>query len=204
MGINGIVATPTIESGRNLTPEPSHMKVKSEKGFMLIELIMTILILAILSALISLSLTGLATARLDQASNKVIADLRYVQQLAISTQTRHGLTIAAGGTGYSAHIEGGVAPFLCGGEKCIPDPVNLGQDFIVDFNTYQQGQLSGIIFSPAAPVCSGPGNNVVEFNSIGAPTDTKGTVLTCNSTLTLSYGGYTRTIIIQEKTGNLT
>lgn len=169
-------------------------RLHDEKGFTLIEMVITILIVIFLGASISLTLSSLSATRLDQAVNKVIGDLRYAQQLAISTQIRHGMTINSTGQ-YTIHRD--ISP-----DTPILDPTNLNTNFVVTFNTYQQGQLAGVVFSSATPFCGGLG--VMEFNSIGAPTDTNGTVLTCNSILTLSYGGNTRTISIQMKTGNLT
>jgi Tfp pilus assembly protein FimT len=163
---------------------------------MLIELIMTILILAILSAVVSLSLTGLATTRLDQAVNKVVGDLRYAQQLAISTQIRHGMTIDPSALQYTIHRDG--AP-----DTAVQNVINLGTTFVVNFPSYQQGQLTGVVFTSATPFCGGA-NSVIEFNSLGAPTTTAGAVLACTSSLTLSYAGNNRTITIQQNTGNLT
>jgi|SRR5581483_3574408 len=183
------------------------MGIESENGFTLIELVLAIIIVAILGSVVSLGLSGLSSARLNQAENKVIGDLRYAQQLAISTRTRHGLTIAAGGSGYSVHIDGGVAPFLCGGEKCIPDPINLGRDFIVDFNTYQQGQLAGVQFNSLTPFCPagcGACEATLEFNSRGAPTNTSGTEWACDVTVVLSKSGTAnQTITITANTGKV-
>ena len=176
--------------------------LQGQDGFTLIELVLVIIIVIILGAVVSLGLSGLSSIRLDQAVNKVVGDLRYAQQLAISTQSRHGMTVDPAATGYSMHIHDG-AVGTCGGETCMKDPINLGQDFIVNFDTYQQAQLAGVVFASATPFCGGA-NAVMEFNSIGAPTDTAGVLLACNSSLTLSYSGNNRTITIQQNTGNLT
>jgi type II secretory pathway pseudopilin PulG len=179
----------------------NRMGINSEEGFTLIELVLTLLVIIILGGAASIGLSGLSTARLDQAVNKVVGDLRYAQQLAISTQSRHGLTIGSA-SGYSLHIDGAAAP-LCDLETCIKDPTNLGQNFQVNFNTYQQGQLANVVFNPVAPFCGGAGNTI-EFNSLGAPTNTNGVVLGCDSSLTLSYSGNIHTITIEQNTGNLT
>ncbi|MBI3812384.1 MAG: prepilin-type N-terminal cleavage/methylation domain-containing protein [Nitrospirae bacterium] len=192
------------------------MADKDEKGFTLIELVLTVVIVSILGAVVSLSMSSLSTTRVDQAINKMVGDLRYAQQLAISTQSRHGITIDSL-LQYSIHEDCGVDA-ICGNaddsavtgggtDTFIRDPINLGQNFIVNFDTYQQlsppqpGPLSGVRFAAAAPFCGGAGATM-EFNSIGAPTDTSGNVLNCASII--AFAGSTRTITIQQNTGNLT
>ncbi len=168
---------------------------REEQGWTLIELVVVILILAILGSFVTLSLQGYGSVKLNNAVDKVVGDLRYAQQLAISTQSRHGLTVNSTSQ-YTIHRNG--TP-----DAAIQNPVNLGTNFVVNFDTYQQGQLAGVVFTAAAPFCGGAGS-VMEFNSIGAPTDTNGTLLACTSTITLSYSGSTRQITIAPNTGNLT
>ncbi len=102
-----------------------------ENGFTLIELVLTIVVVIILGAVASLNLSGLSTARLDQAVNKVVSDLRYAQQLAISTQSRNGMTILSP-TSYNIHVDN------AGVDTPIVDPTNVGAPFVVSFTTYQQ------------------------------------------------------------------
>ncbi len=168
---------------------------REEQGWTLIELVLVIVVLAILGIAVSISLQGYGTIKLNNVVDKVVGDLRYAQQLAISTQSRHGLTVNSTSQ-YTIHRNG--TP-----DTAIQDPVNLGSSFVVNFDTYQQGQLAGVVFTSATPFCGGA-NSVMEFNSIGAPTDTNGTLLACTSTITLSYSGSTKQITIAPSTGNLT
>ncbi|MBI3610610.1 MAG: hypothetical protein HY204_07920 [Nitrospirae bacterium] len=170
-------------------------------GFTLIEMVLIIIVVAIMGAVIALNLSGLSDIKVSNAVNKVVGDLRYAQQLSITTQSRHGLTINAAQDGYSVHIHTGGAG-LCGGEPCIKDPTNLGLDFIVNFDFYQQSQLSGVRFSSPTPFCAGAPSNVIEFDKLGAPTDTAGTVMNCTSTI--GFSGSSRTIMIEPNTGSLT
>ncbi|MEK6577141.1 MAG: prepilin-type N-terminal cleavage/methylation domain-containing protein [Nitrospirota bacterium] len=165
---------------------------KAEKGFTLIELVIVIVLLGIIGVVVSLNLGGLSSIRVNNAIKKMVGDLRYAQQLAIATQSRHGLTIDSLQV-YSVHKDTG------GVDTDIKDPVNLGTDFIVNFDTYQQGQLTGVRFSSTTPFCGG---SVIEFNSIGAPTDTNGTLLACTSSI--GFAGSTSTILIEPNTGKLT
>jgi len=169
------------------------MIASNERGFTLIESVLVILLVFILAGVFALSLSGLATARLDNAVNKVAGDLRYAQQMAIGTQNRNGMTILST-TSYNIHVDNS------GTDNNLQDPTNLSQPFVVTFASYQQGQLAGVQFSSTTPFCGG---SVIEFNSLGAPTDTNGTLLACNSSLTLNYSGNTHTITIQQNTGNL-
>jgi type II secretory pathway pseudopilin PulG len=173
------------------------LTLRDERGFTLIELVLTIIIVIILSVVVSLSLSSLSTTRLDQAVNKVVGDLRYAQQLAISTQSRYGMTVDSTAQ-YTIYRDASPNP-----DVPVTDPSSLGQTLVVNFDTYRQGQLNGVRFGSATPFCGGAGG-VMEFNSLGAPTDTAGTVLACNSSVALSYSGNTHTITIQQNTGNLT
>jgi prepilin-type N-terminal cleavage/methylation domain-containing protein len=168
---------------------------KGKEGWTLIELVLVLVVVGILSTVVGLSLQSYGSIKLNNAVDKVVGDLRYAQQLAISTQIRHGLTVNSASQ-YTVHSNG--TP-----DVAIQDPVNLGVNFVVNFDTYQHGELTGVTFTPTTPFCGGA-NGVMEFNSVGAPTDTNGNLLTCTSTITLSYSGSTKQITIAPNTGNLT
>ena len=164
-----------------------------ESGFTLIEMVLVIIIVIILGAVLSLGLSSLSTVRLDNAVKKVVGDLRYAQQLAMTTRIRHGLELNSL-TQYTVHQD--LPP-----DTAIKDPVDLGSNFVVNFDTYQQGQISGVQFGSATPFCGG---GVIEFNAIGEPTDTNGTLLGCAASVVMNYSGNSRTITIEPNTGNLT
>lgn len=164
-----------------------------EGGFTLIEWVLVIVLVGIIAVVISPNLGSLSSIRLNNAVNKMVGDLRYAQQLAITTQSRHGLTVNSTSQ-YTVHRD--VPP-----DTPVSDPTNLGQTLVVNFDTYQQGQLSGVRFNSTTPFCGG---SVIEFNSIGAPTDTAGTLLTCTASIGLTYASGTETITIEPNTGKLT
>ncbi|MFQ5779714.1 MAG: Tfp pilus assembly protein FimT/FimU [Nitrospiria bacterium] len=177
------------------------MDGRGEKGFTLIELVLIIVVVGILAVVVGMGLNSLDTVRLNNAVGKVVADLRYAQQLATTTQGRHGLTIDSAQV-YSVHRDTG------GTDTDVKDPTNLGQDFAVDFDTYQQEQLKGVRFNSTTPFCTGPPGcttcgSVIEFTSLGVPTDTAGTALCSVSLVLTQVGAPNQTISITPNTGRI-
>lgn len=187
------------------------------QGFTLIEVILVIVVLGILAFIVSLNLSSLDTIKLNNGVEKVVGDLRYAQQLAMTTRSRHGVTVdAVLQRRYSVHEDCGVDG-ICGNtddtaqvagvDTLIQDPTNLGQNFQVDFDTYQQGQLQGVQFNSLTPFCPagcGACQREVEFNSVGAPTTTAGVPYACNLTVVLTKtGAPNQTITIEQNTGRM-
>ena len=172
-----------------------------EKGFTLIEAVLTILVFGIMATVVGIGMNNLGTVRLNNAVGKVVADLRYAQQLSATTRSRHGMAIDSAQQ-YTIHIDN------AGLDTPIQDPTNLGQSFVVNFLTYQQGRLNGVTFNSTNPFCLAPGcavcGSVIEFDGLGTPTDTSGAPL-CNVTLTLAQSGApNQTITIAANTGKIT
>lgn len=190
-------------------------RLTEEKGFSLIELVIVIIVVAILATAASIGLNSLSTVRLNNAVGKVVADLRYAQQLSATTRSRHGMT-ALSIQSYRVHEDCGLdgicgnaddAAQTAGTDTPVKDPNNLGSNFDVDFNAYQQGQLSGVAFNSATPFCPagcGACQAQIEFSSLGAPADTSGNVYSCNVTVVLTRAGATnQTITIEANTGQV-
>lgn len=188
-----------------------------ERGFTLIELILVIIVLAILGAVVSIGINSLSTIRLNNAVGKVVADLRYAQQMAATTRSRHGITIdPALQQQYSVRADCGIDG-VCGNaddtaqtagvDTLIQDPTNLGNTFVVNFGTYQQGQLAGVQFNSLTPFCPagcGACQATLEFNGRGAPTDTGGVEWPCDVTVVLTHSGAAdQTITITANTGKV-
>lgn len=188
-----------------------------EKGVTLIELALVIVVIGILAAVVNLGINSLATIRLNNAVGKVVADLRYAQQRAATTRSRHGITIdPALQQQYSVRVDCGIDG-ICGNvddtaqtagvDTLIQDPTNLGNTFVVNFDTYQQGQLAGVQFNSLTPFCPagcGACQATLEFNGRGAPTNTSGVEWACDVTVVLTHSGAAnQTITITANTGRV-
>ncbi len=160
-----------------------------------------IVIIGVLTVAVMVGFQTLHTIKLNQAVAKVVSDLRYAQQLATTTGARYGLTIDSPGQ-YSIHIDN------MGVDTLIADPTNLGRNFVVDFDSYQNGELRGVRFGAVRPFCAMPRctacGSVFEFNSLGAPTDTSGNLL-CSGAMVLTKSGTgDQTITFEANTGKIT
>ncbi len=172
----------------------------SEDGFTLIELVGVIVLVGILTVGIIAGIQTFHTIKLNQAVAKVVSDLRYAQQLAITMGTRSGLTIRSPGQ-YAIHIDNN------GVDTVVSDPTNLGQDFVVDFDSYQNEELRGVRFGTVRPFCVMPRctacGSVFEFNSLGVPTDTSGNLLCGGGILLTKSGTRDQRITFEANTGNI-
>lgn len=172
-----------------------------EKGFTLIELVLVIVVVALLGISVNIGMNSLGTIRLNNAVGKVVADLRYTQQLSATTRSRHGLTIDSLQQ-YSGHIDN------AGVNSPIKDPTNLGPTFVVNFDVYQQQQLNGVRFASATPFCTGPPGcaactSTIEFDTLGIPTNDSGTPLCSVSLVLTRSGAANQTVTIEANTGKI-
>ena len=71
---------------------------RNQSGFTLVELLLVVVLIGILAVTIIPKDTGSQILKLDAASKKVQADLRYAQNLAMTTGDSHGLRITGAGT----------------------------------------------------------------------------------------------------------
>lgn len=172
-----------------------------ERGFTLVEVVLIIVIVAVLVAAVNIGISNLNAIRLSNAVGKVVADLRYTQQLSATTRSRHGLTIDSLQQ-YSGHIDN------AGVNSPIKDPTNLGPTFVVNFDVYQQQQLNGVRFASATPFCTGPPGcaactSTIEFDTLGIPTNDSGTPLCSVSLVLTRSGAANQTVTIEANTGKI-
>lgn len=177
------------------------MKTKNKAGFTLIETIIVMVIMAILATVVAVRWSPFDTIKLNNATRKIVTDIRYAQKLAISTEQKCGIVFSS--STYTIFEKGNIAnPAPSSGDVCstapdgadidTPDPET--EDFIVDFNTDRCSHYSGITITTNLT------NNIVKFNKNGTPLDDTDIEITTNKTVTITYNS-SRPITITAKTG---
>ncbi|RJQ41240.1 MAG: prepilin-type N-terminal cleavage/methylation domain-containing protein [Nitrospiraceae bacterium] len=159
------------------------------KGFSLIETIMVMVIAVILAAVVAVRWSPFDTIKLNSATRKVAADIRYAQKVAISTQARAAIEFT--GTGYNVYQN--FASLILApnpGDPCS----DSGGNFRVDFSASRCSNFSSVTITP-------PATNPLYFNSLGTPVNAAGAAVG-NQTVTVTYNG-SSAITIEEGTGRV-
>ena len=158
-------------------------------GFTLIETIMVMVIAVILAAVIFMR-WDTSTVKLNNATRKVAADIRYTQKLAISTQTRAAIYFNT--NGYEVYQNYASIRAQSPGDPCSTGSSN---NFIVDFNDSSRCDgYSGVT------ITSLPDTNPIAFDSFGMPVNSGTGAALTTQTVILSV---TKTITIEEGTGRV-
>jgi prepilin-type N-terminal cleavage/methylation domain-containing protein len=156
-------------------------------GFTLIETIMVMVIAVILAAVVAVRWSPFDTIKLNSATRKVAADIRYAQKVAISTQATYA-AIAFNTNGYTVYDRYASVISRSPGDPCS----DSGGNFIVAFNDSRCSNYSGVTVSAIT----------LYFNSLGTPVDATGTAIVGNQTVTVTYNG-ARQITIEANTGRV-
>ncbi len=164
-------------------------RLKGECGFTLIETMLIVAILAMLAVALVIK-NPIERMKVNAASGKIKADLRYARKLAVSTQDRAGITFNANGYSVYADI---VAATLANSpaEGCSSD---ASGDFVVDFTAPRCSELSGLTLSFSAATAA--------FDSLGSPVDAAGAALG-TQTVDVTGPGGTKTVTIEAQTGRV-
>lgn len=158
------------------------------RGFTLIETVILIAIIGILAAVVAVRWDS-SSMKLDSAVRKVVADVRYAQKLAISTQRLCGIS-PVGAASYRIFENGNSAdPAPSPGDPCSTDGAG---NFVVDFAAGRCAIFSGVAVS-AMPT--------IYFDGIGAPVDAAGQPVG-TQVISLSLGS-ARLISVEANTGRL-
>lgn len=149
----------------------------------MIELIMVITIIVVLAVVVAVTA---GSGRLDGAANKLMSDLRYSQQLAISRQVECGIVFNPAANSYFAYINNT--------STIATDPHTRG-NLSINYDT--ESEYNGI------DLASTNFGNQISFDYLGAPYDSDGDPLSGQAVVVLQQGSYTKTITIERNTGEI-
>lgn len=157
------------------------------RGFTLVELVVVILVVGILAVSIWSRTSSREELTLQARADQLASDIRYAQTLAMTTGTRHCLTLLpVSGPPYSGYA-------LFSGSTCatsVAHPADLTAPISLCF--------SGTCVS--APALT---NDYVQFDGLGTPYSASATALNANAVLTISDGGGSKSITISPQTGRV-
>lgn len=162
--------------------------MKKDKGVTLIELVMVIVILGIVALIAMPKAVTSQAVRLEAACQKTASDLRYAQQMALAQQVRFGISFDPVNEAYFVYrVNTGTV---------ARDP-QTRNNFNISFSALNE--FKGI------DIASTNFSNKIEFDSIGAPYDGNGVILSSQGVITLQAqaGLYSRTVRIEAKTGKV-
>lgn len=159
-------------------------------GFTLIEAVLVITLLAILAAAVLIK-NPIEKVRLNGATAKIKADIRYARKLAVSSGQRAGIKFDSVGYGIFSNI---VTDTLASstGEPCSTDPSG---NFDVDFTAARCSKFTGITL--------GFTNATVGFDSLGVPVDGATGAALGTQTVTVTGEAGSQSITIEEQTGRI-
>jgi MSHA pilin protein MshC len=134
------------------------------KGFTLIELVMVLILIGIISVVIAPKLGDVFTTKAGAFREKLRADIRYAQNLAMTQNQRY--RVYFNGTGAGAPVSGYIVVNDANGNLAWGEAGEIAQDPAGGGNlsvTLNAGQYAGITVST-------PAGGFIEFNSLGVPT----------------------------------
>ncbi len=152
---------------------------KGRCAFTLVEIIVTLVILAIVAAMTVPYVTGAASIQASSAARLIMSDLEYAQSQAITTQSPVSVTFSVSGNSYTVSNASGT----------LIHPISK-QAYVVDFDTL--GGFGNVSVSAAD---FGGALNVT-FDALGAPDN--------NGTVTVIAGSHTYTVTVAPVSGRVT
>ena len=166
--------------------------MQKNKGFTIFELVIVMLILAIMSVSVFISIGFLRGIKLTSAAEKLAADIRFTQSQALSKVLWEGISFEVTPTNkyYVYQTNGTIS-------TPETDPADFRNSLIINLNDKFGVTINSVTFQ-------GGGTRVV-FNGLGKPySDYNGTLFTSDGTIVLGLGTLTRTITITKNTGKVT
>jgi prepilin-type N-terminal cleavage/methylation domain-containing protein len=160
-----------------------------KRGYTVIELIMVIVIVGILAALAMPRFQSFYYIKFNGAMKKVIADIRYVQQLAVSRHESYNIIFDTASETYEVR--------RVSDNSYAINPFSRS-NFIVDFNTDPQYKGINIVSADF-----GGGSSTLRFDWQGIPRNGADTPLSSEGSISFSYQGNTIVIYITPNTGRV-
>lgn len=157
-----------------------------KKGYTIIELIMVIVIVGILATLSIPRFQSFYYIKLNGAMKKVIADIRYAQQLAISRHESYNIIFNTANETYEVR--------RVSDSSYAVNPFSRG-NFIVNFTS--DPQYNGI------KIDSTSFGGTLQFDWQGIPRNGAGTALSAEGSVVFSYQNNVMTIYITPNTGRV-
>ena len=148
-----------------------------QRGFTFVEAVIVIMLLIAVAALATLPrISGVTLTKADAAADKLRADIRYAQNVAMTRGQRTRVNFWT--DGYNV-TQGGIP---------ITDPATGGSLSI----TLNAGEYTGVRI-----IAIGFSGNYVEFDTLGVPSDSSGPLTTTKS-ITVTGG---KTVAVTARTG---
>ena len=110
----------------------------NHKGFTLIEIVTTLVIIGVLSVIAAVRFTGTSTISVRGAADMIQADIRYAQEVAMAEYMAKSVIFSTGSSAYTFSPASGMDPL---GE--LPSGVTISNDFTVTFNTLGEPTAGG-------------------------------------------------------------
>lgn len=173
-------------------------------GFTLVEAVVVLVILAVLAVVMTVSLQSQSLHKLNAAAERMASDIRYAQQLAISTG--NFTRVATWGPGSNTDDNQYDLFWITVGdptENLVSHPLDATQAYSVDFD--DPGPHQGVTFTP--PACIGGPQDDLYFDPNGIPqccnlpNHDACAPMTEPFTIALTYGGRTRRVAVAPQTG---
>ncbi len=153
----------------------------NNKAFTLVELVMIIALIGIIAAVAIPRMPDPTGVKATEFSDKLRADLRYAQNLAMTGNRRARVAFRAVPNGYDITLGG----------SAVTDPATGGPYAV----TLNQGHYAGLTIA-----FGGFTGSYLEFNSLGVPYDGSG-ALSAGKSIVIAGGGAAITVTVQAQTG---
>lgn len=163
----------------------------NRKGYTLIELSISMVILVVISVFIMIAvLNSVRAVSLGNAANKVVSDLLLAQSLANASGQWYGVNFEASPVNrYTVYKTTGAV------DSTIEDPGKKGAPLVVDPVTSFGVSISSVNIS---------GGTKIEFSPLGTPYDDKtGSPISAEAIIVLSRDSASRSVRITPNTGRI-